>query len=214
MWLRLFPLQSVVLFPGMDLPLVVFEPRYRQLTQECLDDDEPFGVLLLREGQEAGDLNALPFEVGTTARITNIQETPEGRLRLSVTGDRRFRVMSFDRSLPYLSAEAHILDDSPGKMFDPDLAADVREMGSRLIQDFAARRGGWMRTVRLPGDPAALSFFLADFLSGDKGEQQRLLEALTVEERLEQERSLLRGILARMARRSPRGAWKPGFGNN
>ena len=87
-------------------------------------------------------------------------------------------------------------------------------MGGRLIQALAARSGGWMRSAQLPADPVALSFFWADFLSGDKEEQQRLLEAPTAEERLEQERSLLRDILDYMARRPARGAWKPGFGRN
>ena len=53
-FLRLFPLQAMVLFPGMELPLVVFEPRYLQLTQECTDNDEPFGVLLLNCAEDAG----------------------------------------------------------------------------------------------------------------------------------------------------------------
>ena len=214
MWLRLFPLQAVVLFPGVELPLVVFEERYRQLTRECMDAGEPFGVLLLREGQEAGDSGAVPCDVGTTARITSFRQTPDDQLRLIVTGERRFRVESYDHSHLYLSAEARFLDDSPDEAAaDPSLVDDVRDMGSRLIQGLAARRGGWMRAARLPDDPTALSFFLADFLSGDKGEQQRLLEAAT-EERLEQERSLLRDILDYMKRRPPSRSWKPGFGKN
>ena len=215
MWLRLFPLKAVVLFPGMELPLVVFEPRYRQLTQECLDADEPFGVLLLREGEEADDPDAVPFEVGATARIKSMRQTEDGQLRLTVIGERRFRVESFDRSRPYLAAEVRFLDTSPDEAAaDPGLVDDVRQMGGRLIRALAARRGGWMRSVRLPGDPTALSFFWADFLSGDKDEQQRLLEAPTAEERLEQERSLLRDILDYLAHRPSRGSWKPGFGKN
>ena len=65
-YLRLFPLQAVVLFPQMELPLVVFEPRYVQLTQECTDADEPFGVVLLKEGLEVGENDADPFKIGTT----------------------------------------------------------------------------------------------------------------------------------------------------
>lgn len=214
MWLRLFPLQAVVLFPGVELPLVVFEERYRQLTRECMDAGEPFGVLLLREGQEAGDPGAVPFDVGTTARITSFRQTPDDRLRLVVTGERRFRVESYDYSHPYLSAEAQFLDDLPDEpAVDPGLVDEVRDMGGRLIQGLAARRGGWMRTTRLPGDPTALSFFLADFLSGDKEEQQRLLEAATAQ-RLEQERSLLRDILDYMRRRPSSKSWKPDFGKN
>src|SRR5581483_3931480 len=69
--LRLFPLNTV-LFPGAVLNLHVFEERYRRLIAECLDTGEAFGVVLLREGEEAGDPDAVPHDVGTTAEIAEV----------------------------------------------------------------------------------------------------------------------------------------------
>ena len=69
--LRLFPLNTV-LFPGAVLNLHVFEPRYKQLVSECLEEGAPFGVSLIREGDEAGDPAVSPYEVGTTAEIGDL----------------------------------------------------------------------------------------------------------------------------------------------
>ena len=96
-YLRLFPLQSVVLFPGMELPLVAFEARYLQLVKECTESNEPFGVLLLKEGLEVGDNEINPYEIGTTAHILNTQETPDGRIQLTAIGGYRFKVISFHK---------------------------------------------------------------------------------------------------------------------
>ena len=68
--LPLFPL-NVVLFPGMVLPLHIFEPRYREMVNYCLDEKKPFGVVLLREGEERGG-PAIPYQVGTAARIMRV----------------------------------------------------------------------------------------------------------------------------------------------
>lgn len=100
--LRLFPLQ-VVLFPGMELPLVVFEERYRLLVAECLEASEPFGVALIREGLEVGG-PAVPHAVGCTAQIRSVQRLPDGRLQLATVGERRFRIVALHHDQPYLSA--------------------------------------------------------------------------------------------------------------
>ena len=76
--LPLFPL-NVVLFPGMSLPLHIFEERYKAMIGACSEHDTPFGVLLIKEGQEVGD-PAEPFQVGTTARITEVQQLEDGRM--------------------------------------------------------------------------------------------------------------------------------------
>src|SRR5690606_7127599 len=89
--LRLFPLR-MVLFPGMALPLQVFEERYRTLVAECLAAREPFGVALIREGTEVGGA-AAPFSVGCTARIQRVSPTRDGRLAVTAVGERRFRIV-------------------------------------------------------------------------------------------------------------------------
>jgi Lon protease-like protein len=77
MYLRLFPLQTV-LFPGMRMPLHIFEERYKLMIRECIEQDAPFGVLLIRDGAEVG-AGAVPHNVGTTARISQTTCSPSAR---------------------------------------------------------------------------------------------------------------------------------------
>src|ERR1700759_5549449 len=80
--LRLFPLNAV-LFPGAVLNLHVFEPRYKQLINECLETGEGFGVALIAEGSEAGDPDVKPCDIGSIAEIVEVQPLPFGRYFIS-----------------------------------------------------------------------------------------------------------------------------------
>ena len=87
----LFPL-GTVLFPGGPLPLRIFEARYIDLVRRCLRDGSGFGVVLIREGVEAGG-PALTFDVGTYARIVDFSQQPDGLLGIRADGERRFRIL-------------------------------------------------------------------------------------------------------------------------
>ena len=178
-FLRLFPLQSVVLFPGMELPLVVFEPRYVQLTNECTEADEPFGVLLLRAGREVGDGDADPHDVGTTAHIRSVKPLGQERFSVTAVGGRRFRVRSLSHDRPYLSAEVEYLDDDSAEEIEPPLVANVKEDAAAFIRTMLAMRGGYVREVPLPDDGVVLSYQVAQFFQGDADVQQKLLEMRT-----------------------------------
>lgn len=102
--LPLFPLNTV-LFPGMPLPLHVFEERYKEMVQVCLDEKRPFGVVLIRSGVAEGGPVADPYEVGCLADIVEVQELENGRLLIMVVGMERFRIVSLDHSQPYLIGE-------------------------------------------------------------------------------------------------------------
>ena len=99
MEIPLFPLRTV-LFPGMALPLRIFEERYKVMMRELLAGDRRFGVLLIKEGQEIGG-GALPFEVGTTAFIEQWEELQGGRYVLNAKGERRFRLGRMLDTRPY-----------------------------------------------------------------------------------------------------------------
>ena len=86
----MFPLQTV-LFPNAVLPLHVFEPRYRELTETCLRGDGRFGVVLIQRGSDVGG-GDLRFSVGTVARIVEAARTPDGRYLLATVGSERLRV--------------------------------------------------------------------------------------------------------------------------
>jgi Lon protease-like protein len=193
-FLRLFPLQAVVLFPGMPLPLMVFEPRYLQLMKECTEADEPFGVLLLKEGAEVGPNPVEPYTVGTTAVIREVKPAGGGRLSVVSVGGERFRVRSFIHGHPYLAAEAELIDDQSAGLVEQPLIDNVREDTLTFVRAVLARRGEFVRDVDLPGDPTELSYHIAQLFQGSPRVQQQLLERDTFE-RLRDERHLIKAAI-------------------
>jgi hypothetical protein len=102
----LFPLQ-LVLFPGVALPLHIFEPRYRLMVKRCLELNQPFGVI--RSGNDGLS------EIGTLAEIREATRYIDGRWDIVGLGTQRFRITNFDRSAPYLQAEVELLDEAVGE---------------------------------------------------------------------------------------------------
>ena len=111
--LPLFPLNNVVLFPGMKLPLHIFEERYKEMIGRCSETDSPFGVLLIKEGQEVGE-TAEPFTVGATARIAEVQRLDDGRMNILTQGEQRFRVVEIIQEIPYLVGLVQLLEEETG----------------------------------------------------------------------------------------------------
>jgi len=125
----MFPLNTV-LFPAALLNLHIFEPRYRQMVAECLAAKEAFGVVLIREGDEAGDPDVQPHAIGTTAEIADVTPLPSGRYYLSCTGGRRFRINEVVTREPYLLCDVEFLDEAPG---DP---AAIQRLTSEIVGEF------------------------------------------------------------------------------
>src|SRR5690606_11558427 len=97
----LFPL-NVVLFPGMPLPLHIFEERYKTMIADCIRENRPFGVVLIEEGSaEQGPL-AKPVAIGCTAEIAQVQPLDEGRMFIMTVGRERFRIVRLEYGKPYL----------------------------------------------------------------------------------------------------------------
>jgi uncharacterized protein len=88
----LFPLNTV-LFPGGPLPLRIFEARYTDMVRRCMREQSAFGVVLVRSGGEVGEV-AGTAEVGTTARIVDFDQLPDGLLGITCLGERKFRVIT------------------------------------------------------------------------------------------------------------------------
>ena len=178
--LPIFPLHAV-LFPGGALPLHIFEPRYRLMIARCLAADATFGVVLIKEGLEVGD-PAVPHVVGTLARIVHHERHADGRMDLVCVGGDRFRLSELRHDEPYLTALTEPLLDAP----EPPptaLAERLRAAVDRFAADSHERP-----SLRLPGDPAALSFALAGGLPLPLDQAQALLEETSAAARL---RSLL-----------------------
>ncbi len=112
--LPLFPLHTV-LCPGVALPLKVFEERYRLMVRRCLERDQPFGVVLIRDGREVGAGATSIATVGTIAEIREASKYSDGRYDLLVVGTRRFRIESVAVGRePYLVGEVTELDEPVG----------------------------------------------------------------------------------------------------
>lgn len=138
MQIPLFPLHTV-LSPGLALPLHVFEDRYRLMVRRCLDDDTPFGVVLIHEGSEIAPRDGGPQElaiasVGTFAEIREARRYADGRWELLTVGGGRFVIETVRTGVePYLVAEVEPLDDALG---DADTAEVLMRRVSRRFVDY------------------------------------------------------------------------------
>jgi Lon protease-like protein len=195
--LRMFPLNAV-LFPGAVLNLHVFEPRYREMIAECLDSNEAFGVVLIREGDEAGDPDVMPHDIGTTAEIADITPLPSGRYYISSTGGRRFRIVEVVSREPFLLCNVEYLDEGPSDAdavarLTREIADEFREYLS-LVVAFSGTPG----EVELPDDPIRASYVIGDALQVADALKQQLLELPSAEERLDAELGFLRRLLPQL----------------
>jgi Lon protease-like protein len=194
--LPLFPLGSV-LFPGVVLPLHIFEPRYRRMVADLreLPEGEPreFGVVAIRDGREVGpEAVESVYDVGCTARISALEAHEDGRYSLVTTGTQRFRLLDVDTTGPYLRGEVDFLEESAG----PDAEA-LKTSSTALLLGYQRALAG-LRGVRagpipeLPDDPTVLSYLIAAAMVLDLRDKQRLLATPDTATRLKREQALLR----------------------
>jgi uncharacterized protein len=191
--LPIFPL-GAVLFPGLVLPLHVFEDRYRRLMSDLLAGEEPhrFGVVSIELGHEVGTGGARRLApVGCTAEIRGVQRHDDGRYDVVTTGGTRFRVEDVDDSLPYLRAEVTTLPDENGPG-----AETATEPVTRLFRRYCDRlveHGAEVADLDdMPAEPIPLSYLVAASLVLDRSDKQRLLQAEHAAARLRLEYDLLR----------------------
>ncbi len=134
----LFPLHTV-LFPGGPLPLRIFETRYTDMVGRCAREQQPFGVVLIQEGEEGGEV-ATTATVGCTARIADFYTLEDGLLGISCVGDRKFRVQRVWRESDGLNmAEVLWLPDEPAIVLPSDysrMAATVRRALEQLAEHY------------------------------------------------------------------------------
>ncbi len=203
MRLDLFPLQTV-LFPRMRLPLHIFEPRYRAMIGRCLDEDLPFGVVLIKEGAEVGG-PATPHRIGTTARIIESSRMDDGRLNILVAGEERFEIETIVLREPHTIGEVTMVDTPT---LDPVAvaakAADVRSEFRRAIGMILELQAGFSDNLDLPRDPERLAYFVAAGLSTDSETGQRLLESDSLDALLDSEHGLVTRQIAEIEKRLDR----------
>lgn len=198
MELPLFPLRTV-LFPGMPLPLQIFEQRYRVMTRELLETGGEFGVLLIREGMEVGG-GATPHNVGTTAVIEDCQELPDGRFTLTARGLRRFRLEKMLAPRPYPYGEVVPIDEDAGDVRDARLSAAMETVRTTFPAYFRmalSLTDQWARGMQLPQRPQELVDFLAPWIQVDELAKQRLLEIEPAADRVAHLAEVLDDLLGR-----------------
>lgn len=180
----LFPLDTV-LFPNASLHLHVFEERYREMIRRCIEEDRPFGVVLIRSGSEVGG-TADPYLVGTACRIRGVRTFDDGRMDIHVFGERRFRIREIDDSLPYLVGKVEPVVEYPIEEADRarDLIQRARDEFEALVRRAIEREGVAVR-IDFPDDPVELSFAIANLLQMENLKKQHLLETTDTLERVE-----------------------------
>lgn len=191
--LPIFPL-GAVLFPGLVLPLHVFEERYRHLLRDVLAGEKPhrFGVVSIELGHEVGAGAARRLaSVGCTAEVRDVRDHDDGRYDIVTTGGTRFRVEHIDDSLDYLQADVTTLpeEDGPGaEAAVAPVSAQFRRYCERLI----AHGAEVTDLGELPTEPLALSYLVAASAVLDRSDRQRLLRCEHAAARLRLEYDLLR----------------------
>jgi uncharacterized protein len=167
----LFPLHTV-LFPGGPLPLRIFETRYTDMVRRCLRERLPFGVLLIEDGDEAGEV-ATTATVGCSARIADFHTLHDGLLGISCLGERRFRVERVWRAADGLNmGEVSWLPAEPALPLPAEYAR-LAETVRRALEELDEH---YEHVERKFGDAAWVGARLAELLPISLAEKQTLLE--------------------------------------
>lgn len=195
----LFPLSHTVLFPGMLLPLHIFEERYRELVRTLVarssGEQRRFGVVAIRQGWEVGaDAVRAMHPVGCIAELRRVSRYPDGRFDILAEGTDRFRLLDVPAdSRPYLVGTVEWLPPDPSP--DPEAALLAGSVGP-LFEDYLSAVAGIQRTDvqphELPTDPVALSYLVAASAVLTLDDRQALLEATGTTARLRAELRLLK----------------------
>ena len=193
--LALFPLNTV-LFPGMPLQLHIFEPRYRIMIRQCLDTNQPFGVVLIHQGLEAYGPLATPVQMGCSARIITTDPLEGGRMNLTAVGDERFRILKLNYEQPFLVGEVESVPlERPSSI---ELVRGVRHLAPwvseylRLVNQIDPDNTADLGDLDLPEDPPVMLYLAASILHVPATEKQMLLESAYANELLAKEIRLYR----------------------
>ena len=204
----LFPL-DLVLLPGVHQPLHIFEPRYKEMIAECVEQKKPFGMVRAADEGVAA--------IGCTAEIVSVtKKYDDGRMDILIRGVRRFEVIEVNQKRPFLQAEIAMVEDEPGEP-----APDLVDRTVRLYKEIARLAGADSSAAdaategttaaaegkSAAGDhPPGLSFLMAGSLPLDLDFKQNLLSTLSEVERLEHLAEYLQAVLPGL-RRAAQARW-------
>ena len=177
--LSIFPLPGAILFPGLQLPLHIFEPRYRELVGSALAKDRRIGMVQPQRGGEKSPL----YTVGCVGKIGDVEAMEDGRYNIALEGESRFRILrELDVTTAFRQVEAELIDEP-----ETEVLASVERAGFEFeAKRFAAMQGysvDWDSVERL--DDETLINGVAQIAPFDSAAKQALLEAATLSERCE-----------------------------
>jgi Lon protease-like protein len=192
--LPLFPL-GTVLFPGMLLPLHIFEDRYKELVRDLLEGPEPrrFGVIAIKKGRETGveGVSSL-YEVGCTATLRETEGNDDGGYEVVAVGTQRFRLDALDESRAYLQGEVEFLAEDEGDSAAAGRAAHLVAEAFQAYLDVLTAQGlAQVNVPEVPEEPVLLSYLVAASMIIDLPDRQALLAQPDSLSRLTAERAML-----------------------
>lgn len=193
--ISIFPL-NLVLFPGSDLPLHIFEDKYKKMFSDLLESGEDFGVV---RKQGHGDL----ANIGCTARIVQVQESKKGRLNVITRGVERFELLEVVQSNPYIRARIKQLPDARSSRKDKRISEELKTVLDDMIRLSAKVTGQNVEVSEVwPDNPLELSYLVPATFYGSPEAQQLLLEMDSTYERLENELTLMEEARRHLAAQS------------
>jgi Lon protease-like protein len=175
--LPLFPLQSV-LFPGMTINLHIFEERYKEMINLCIETRQPFGVVLIQDGVEALGPLANPHVIGCTAQIVRMLPRGEGRMDISAVGQERFLIQRLSHDRSYLTCQAELYplaNDDPLRLMKA--GNRLRPWVERYLEILSKVGNIPFNPQQLPNDPLQLGYLAAAILQQISMEQKQDLLA-------------------------------------
>jgi uncharacterized protein len=187
--LPLFPLQTV-LYPGLPIPLHIFEDRYRQMFKRVLDGERRFGVVAIVKGRDV-DADATYHPVGCVAEVAGVKRHPDGRLDVVARGRSRFKIDGVTQAAPYIVAEVSTLPEAAGEAAE-QRSVKAGRLFTRYVATLLRMAGEQVESIDIPDDPVAASYLVAAGLQIDLADKQRLLTLPSAAERLAAEAVLLR----------------------
>ncbi len=178
--ISLFPLAGALLFPGAHLPLHIFEPRYRALVSDALARDRLIGMVQPCDNQPVPSL----YSIGCLGRIVECDALEDGRFNIVLLGLSRFRILKeLDVTTPFRQVEGEVEPEEAGDAALAPVARAALEQEARRFADHLGYVVDWTAVSRL--DDAALVNGIAQVAPFDVASKQSLLEAPTLEERVE-----------------------------
>lgn len=175
--MSIFPLNTV-LYPGMALPLHIFEERYISMIGECLSKKRPFGVVLIRKGEEVGG-PAKVHTIGTVAEIERSEQFDDGRYGLLCVGGSRFRIEEITQERPFMKARVEMLPELTGQESEQEtteLANSLRRELASFERLSAQIDPEWEKPTAVPPmEPSGLAYSVAAVIPMRRGDKQRLL---------------------------------------